>query len=70
MNPPFHEGKATKDIIGQNFVTSAHHSLKKGGILYMVSNLHLPYEKIMESTFAKVHKICEEQGYKIFEAHK
>jgi len=70
MNPPFHEGKKTDNQIGQKFIETAYKSLKKNGVLYMVANAHLPYEKTLNNLFSNVEKTCEEQGYKIFIAHK
>lgn len=70
MNPPFHQGKQTKNEVGYNFIAQAAVCLKKGGILYMVANAHLPYEKLLTKLFSNVDKICEEQGYKIFIAQK
>ena len=68
MNPPFHDGKASHVSVGQNFITTAAQSLRKGGILYMVANAHLPYEKILESDFTKLEKIEEKQGFKVYKA--
>lgn len=70
MNPPFHEGKMTNSSIGQQFIVTAASSLKKNGTLYMVSNVHLPYEKILNDNFSKVDKIFEDKGYKVFKAIK
>lgn len=70
MNPPFHEGKKTDENAGLAFITQAVKVLKKEGVLYMVANAHLPYEKTLEKLFSSVTKTCEEQGYKIFIARK
>lgn len=70
MNPPFHTGKKTEASLGQAFIETAAHHLKKGGRLYMVANVHLPYEQILQTKFARVKLLAEEQGFKIFEAVK
>ena len=70
MNPPFHTGKKTEASLGQAFIETAAHHLKKGGRLYMVANAHLPYEQILRTEFAHMKMLAEEQGFKIFEAIK
>ena len=70
MNPPFHTGKKTDVSLGQAFIETAAHHLKKGGRLYLVANAHLPYEQILRAKFAHGKLLVEEQGFKIFEAIK
>lgn len=68
MNPPFHEGKATADSIGQRFIATAAAALKPKGTLWMVANAHLPYEAALQTHFKTYNKIVETGGFKIFEA--
>lgn len=70
MNPPFHTGKLTEASLGQAFIRTAAHHLKKGGRLFMVANAHLPYEKTLEGLFASVQKTAEDGGFKILTAIK
>lgn len=70
MNPPFHTGKLTDAGLGQAFVRTAHHHLKKGGRLYMVANAHLPYEALLSTLYASVKLLAQDHGYKILEAVK
>lgn len=70
MNPPFHEGKTADIGIGVSFIKNAHFALKKGGRLFMVANRQLPYEDILNSTFRKIDKHYEGEGFKVFEAVK
>lgn len=70
MNPPFHEGKDTHIDVGQKFIETAALSLRKKGVLYMVANAHLPYEKMLQTLFESTEKIIEKQGFKIFKAVK
>lgn len=70
MNPPFHEGKGVNVDVGQKLIEIASQCLKPKGVLYMVANLHLPYEKILQNVFGRVENIIEEQGFKIFKAVK
>ena len=68
MNPPFHDGRAARPQIGAGFIETANRSLKPGGRLLMVANRNLPYEAALEAKFAKVVKLAEDGGYKLFEA--
>lgn len=70
MNPPFHEGKKTDSDIGKKFIENAAKSLKKNGILYMVANAYLPYEKMIDTYFSHKEKVKEQDGFKIFKAIK
>ncbi len=70
MNPPFHEGKKTSNDIGKNFIKTAHQSLRNSGQLYMVANVHLPYELLLGQLFKKVEKLTEKSGFKVFKATK
>ncbi len=70
MNPPFHDGGTEDRTLGQRFITRAHAALKKGGTLWLVANMHLPYEPILTPLFAKVERKADGGGYKVFEARK
>ncbi len=70
MNPPFHDGGGEDKALGQRFITRAHQALKKGGTLWLVANMHLPYEPILTPLFAKVERRADNGGYKVFEAKK
>ena len=70
MNPPFHEGKKANNVIGVDFIVNASNALKKNGRLYMVANVHLPYDKTLEYNFSTVEKLYEENGFKVFVATK
>lgn len=70
MNPPFHTGKMTEASLGQAFIRTAAHHLKKGGRLFMVANAHLPYEKTLEGLFTRAQKTAEDGGFKVLAAVK
>ena len=70
MNPPFHDGGQEDRRLGQAFVRKAADLLKKGGVLWMVANRHLPYEAELSGAFRRVRVVAEAQGYKVFEATK
>jgi len=70
MNPPFHDGGAEDRRLGQAFVRKAAGLLKRGGVLWLVANRHLPYEAELNAAFKRVTPVTEGGGYKLFEAVK
>ena len=70
MNPPFHDGKTTEASVGQGFIRTAAHHLKKGGRLFMVANTHLPYEAILNEVFKSHRPLAQDRGFKVIEAVK
>ena len=70
MNPPFHQGKNIDSDIGADFIKRAAICLKPSGMLYMVANSFLPYEKILEKNFKKFDKVIEQNGFKVLFAQK
>ncbi len=70
MNPPFHDGGAEDQSLGKEFIARASKMLRKGGVLWLVANRHLPYEATMKPLFRNVAQKVETGGYKIFEAQK
>lgn len=70
MNPPFHEGKKAAAALGQAFIENAARTLKRGGMLCMVANRHLPYESILQNSFANVQIVIDDKGFKVLRAVK
>lgn len=70
MNPPFHDAGQEDKALGQAFIRRAHTMLRKGGVLWMVANRHLPYEAVLGEHFARVTPKGEGKGFKIYEARK
>lgn len=69
-NPPFHDGGAEDRRLGQAFIRKAAGLLKKGGVLWLVANRHLPYEAELNEAFKRVRMVADAGGYKLFEALK
>lgn len=69
-NPPFHDGGAEDKRLGQTFIRQAAAMLKKGGVLWLVANRHLPYEADINEAFKRVRMAADAGGYKVFEAIK
>lgn len=70
MNPPFHDGGAEDQSLGQSFIRQAAEALRPGGLLWLVANRHLPYEGVLKPLFRRVTPKIEAAGYKIYEALK
>jgi 16S rRNA (guanine1207-N2)-methyltransferase len=68
MNPPFHDGGAEDQALGQAFIRRAAESLRPGGLLWLTANAHLPYEAVLKATFKAVTLKASAQGYKVYEA--
>jgi len=70
MNPPFHDGGAEDQSLGQSFIRKAAEALRPGGTLWLVANRHLPYEGVLKPLFKRVTPAVEASGYKVYEAQK
>ena len=69
-NPPFHDAGAEDRALGQTFIGRAAGMLRRGGVLWLVANRHLPYEAALTGAFRQVRLVAETGGYKLFEARK
>lgn len=70
MNPPFHTGRAAEPGLGQALIGVAAAALKPGGVLLLVANRQLPYEATLGANFARVEKLRDEAGFKVFRARR
>ncbi len=68
MNPPFHAGGADDVGLGRAFLQRGRGVLRKGGVLWMVANRHLPYEAELAGLFAKVEGVRETGRFKVMRA--
>ena len=70
MNPPFHLGGVEDQTLGQGFLQRAAAVLRRGGVLWLTANRHLPYETVLKPLFSRVETRAEARGFKVIEAHK
>ena len=70
MNPPFHTGRADEPDLGRAFIASASAMLSPKGRLFMVANLHLPYEETLDRHFSKRDVLAETPRYKVIAASR
>jgi 16S rRNA (guanine1207-N2)-methyltransferase len=69
-NPPFHTGGREDRTLGQAFVRRAAALLRKGGVMRLVANRHLPYEATLTEAFGRFSVLAEADGYKVLEARR
>lgn len=69
-NPPFHDGGAEDQKLGQVFIRRAAEALRPGGSLWLTANAHLPYERVLAEAFKAVAVKASANGYKVFEARR
>lgn len=65
MNPPFHARRTADVDLGRAFIQSAARNLTDRGAVWMVANRQLPYEAELDTLFARVETVAQEQGFKV-----
>ena len=70
MNPPFHRAGIEDQNLGITLIGRAAESLRKGGVLWLTANRHLPYEAVLKARFRNVTTVTEAEGFKVVRALK
>jgi len=65
LNPPFHRGWEQAIELGQKIIAAACAALKSGGKLYLVANVHLPYEAILKAHLKAFRQQDIRGGFKL-----
>lgn len=68
MNPPFHQGRAAEPGIGQKLIAVAAKALRSRGVLFLVANKGLPYDKTLAAAFADFSQIAGDNSFKVLAA--
>ncbi len=68
MNPPFHSGREADPALGQAFLSAAQKGLAPDGMLWMVANRHLPYDKALRAAFSDVEKVGGDGAFRVTRA--
>ena len=68
MNPPFHTTRDADPALGIAFLKAAQRGLAPNGILYLVANRHLPYEKTLVTLFKDVTEIGGDAAFRLIRA--
>ncbi|MCP4046507.1 MAG: class I SAM-dependent methyltransferase [Gammaproteobacteria bacterium] len=64
-NPPIHAGVKTDDRLSIRLLESVHDHIRPGGMLVLVANVHLPYEKWLSQSFRRSVELTANDGYKV-----
>jgi 16S rRNA (guanine1207-N2)-methyltransferase len=70
MNPPFHRAGIEDQDLGLTLIGRAAEALRKGGVLWLTANRHLPYEAVLKARFRNVTTVTEAEGFKVIRALK
>lgn len=68
MNPPFHAAKNADYALGSGFIRAAGLLLKPGGVLYLVANRHLPYERVLAACGFSFSDMAADKAFKVLQA--
>ncbi len=68
VNPPFHVGISTTTAPTVNMIINAKEHLEEGGVMYMVANAHLGYEKYLKENFQSVEVIASSNAFVVYKA--
>ena len=64
-NPPFHTSRDADPALGIAFLVAAHRMLSGSGVLYLVANRHLPYDRVLATLFRDVELIGGDAAFKL-----
>ncbi len=67
-NPPIHTGVKTDNLLSQRLLASVYDHIKPGGMLIMVANRHLPYEKWLSQRFSRCKELKTNAQFKVLAA--
>ena len=68
MNPPFHSGREADPGLGMAFLAAAQRNLTPQGVLWLVANRHLPYDRALTALFRDVEEIGGDAAYRLTRA--
>jgi 23S rRNA (guanine1835-N2)-methyltransferase len=69
-NPPFHQGNTLGDFIARQMFKDAHHALAPGGLLRVIGNTHLHYERLLDRLFGNTEIVARNTKFTIMDAVK
>ncbi len=68
MNPPFHQGRDADPALGMAFIGAAARLLQPQGVLWLVANRHLPYDRVLTTLFREVQDIGGDAAFRVIRA--
>jgi len=69
-NPPIHAGVKTDSRLSIRLLESVHDHIRPAGMLILVANIHLPYEKWLSQSFRRCVELAANDNYKVILAKK
>ena len=69
-NSPIHRGIKTDNHLSMRLLDTVHEFIKPGGLLILVTNIHLPYENWLSRKFKRFRQLLANDSYKVFVAKK
>ena len=70
INPPFHAAGDEDRNLGQALARAAAMSLKRGGALWLVANVTLPYERALDGVCTSIRQVARSGGFKVLEGRR
>ncbi|WP_444667301.1 class I SAM-dependent methyltransferase [Cereibacter changlensis] len=67
-NPPFHISRDADPALGMGFLQAAARLLQPAGVLWLVANRHLPYDRGLATLFREVKDIGGDSAFKLIRA--
>lgn len=68
-NPPFHQGKHTDHSAVTSFIQRGHALLAPDGLMLLVANVFLRYERELAQHFRTVNVLAENRSFRVLEAY-
>ena len=69
-NPPFHQQNTLTEHIAEQMFSDASRVLTRGGVLYVVANRHLPYQKALKKHFGGFKLAAQNSKFVIYSCRK
>ncbi|MCE6959426.1 methyltransferase [Cereibacter sphaeroides] len=69
-NPPFHTTREADPALGLGFLQAAARLLQPQGVLWLVANRHLPYDRGLRALFREVEEIGGDAAFRIVRASR
>lgn len=70
VNPPFHRGLVTTTAPTLKMIADAPQHLNAQGVMYLIANGHLGYDKYLKQAFSHVVIVKENPRYKVYKCTK
>ncbi len=68
-NPPIHDGVKTDNLLSQGLLMRVQEHINPGGMLIIVANRHLPYEKWLSQRFSQFSDLVTNAQFKVIAAY-